>query len=816
MARTRYLSELRQDVGYAARVLRRTPGFAAVAVLTLALGIGGSTAMFTLVDSVLLRPLRFAEPDRLTMLWARMSPTRCCARLSESYVHDWRLESTAFDDIAAWSDAIVNLTGDGPALEVRADRVTTNFFTVLGIAPVEGRTFTVDTQLRDVPPEVVLSYGFWQRKYGGRPDVIGRSIILDGEPRTIVGVMPAHFAIRTVELAESRAEVWIPTALVAGDRTGMGGTHFAVGRLAPGVTIEQAHAQLMVIAGRIEQAHPSHSSNWDVGVVSLIDATVKDVRLVLLLLFGAVSLLLLMTCANVATLVLNRAATRQTELAIRLSLGATGQRLARQLFVESLVLAAVGGVLGVLFAEWSTGLLVSVIPAGLQLPRTREIGIDLRVLAFACLVTVLTAVVFGLVPLLTRARCALDVALRQSARGASSGPRRSLLNGTLTMIEVALAVVLLSGAALLGRSFWALTRVDPGFNAQQVLTMRTTLPASTYDNDEGMRGFARQLLERIGQLRDVQAAGTVNYLPMSNYGAAALFEIEGRPLASPGARPASWVSVVGGRYFEAMGIPLLRGRLPSDLDSERTGPVFVIDEALARQEWGTDDPVGARLTWRQEDETITGEIVGIVGNVRWGGMAANPNGTTYFWFPQGPTRELTVVVRTGGDPAATATQIAAQVPAIDPNQPVGEIRPMRDLVADDLAQPRFTMVLLLGFAATALLLAALGLYGVIASGVTARTREIGVRVALGAQRADVLRLVMHRALWLTGAGLVIGMAIALALGNVVASLLYGVTPTDPTTLVGVACVLISVAMLATYLPARRATRVDPMVALKND
>ncbi len=525
-------------------------------------------------------------------------------------------------------------------------------------------------------------------------------------------------------------------------------------------------------------------------------------------------ILLLIACANVANLVLSRAVTRQMELAIRLSLGATGRRLVRQVLTESLVLAFVGGTLGVVLAAWGTELLISVLPAGLDLPRARDIGVDLRILVFALLVTLFTAILFGLVPSISSARSTPQSALREATRGSSASRRRSGLGGILIISEVALALILLAGAGLLGRSFWELTRVNPGFQAEQVVTMRTTLPVSRYDNDDRIRAFSSDLLERIKNLPGVRWVGSADYLPMSRFGAADLFEIEGRPEARPEDQRASWVSVVGGHYFEAMEIPLLRGRLPVAADTEKTQPVFIIDEQLAREVFAGEDPISTRLVWHKDGQRLSGEIIGVVGSVRWRGMAADPNGTTYFWFPQDPGRQLTIVARTLGDPIAMSRLIAAQVTAIDPNQPVGEIRAMRDFVADDLAQPRFTMLVLGGFAAAALLLAAIGLYGVIAFGVAQRTREIGIRVALGAEQRDVVGLVMQRGMRLTATGLAIGIAGALALGRVVAGLLYGVTPTDPATLLAVALFLAAVAMLATYLPARRAARVDPMLALR--
>jgi predicted permease len=803
-----YARDIWQDSKYGLRLLRRAPGFTAVSIVTLALGIGASTSMFTIVDSVLFRPLSFAEPHRLVMVRPSSG-----SRLSEGYLHDWRTESRTLLDMAGWHDTRVNLTGIGSPVEILADRVTSNFFALLGVPPVIGRTFTSNHSLNAAAAEVVLSYGLWQRRFGGDRAVVGQAITLGGERVTVVGVMPQSFTIRTTEFSESRAELWMPFALIPDDWVGMGGNLHVVGRLAANVTATQAQSELAVIAKRIEAAHPSYSRDWTVGVIPLLDATVMDVRLTLLVLFGAVGVLLLIACANVANLALSRAVKRQTELAIRLSLGATRGRLLRQFASEALVLATLGGALGVVIAIWGSRVLVSVVPAGFDLPRTREISVDLRMLTFAIVVMIVAAFVAGVAPSLGPLRSARSRRL-EVASNASTLMQRTRLAPTLIVSEVALAIVLLAGAGLLVRSVWALNHVDAGFEPEQVVTMRTTLPAATYATEDRLRIFSEQLLERIAQLPGVRAVGTVNYLPLSRFGAANRFEIEGRPETRIQDQKFSWVSVVGGHYFDAMGIPLRRGRLPDPSDHERTQPVFVIDEDLARRFWPNEDPIGARLTWQTgPNETVTGEIIGIVGSVRWRGLATAPEATTYFWFPQNPGRELTIVARSVGNPAELAAPISGQVAAVDSDQPVADIRLMREMVADDLARPRFTMQLLVGFAAVALLLAMIGLYGLISLITAQRTREIGVRMALGAQRRDVLRLVMYGGLRLAVAGIVLGVAATLAIGRPMAGLIYGVRPADPITLIAVTFVVAVVALLATYVPGRRATRLDPTVAL---
>ena len=798
-----------QDARYAVRVLRRSPGFTAIAIALIALGIGATTAIFTIVNSVLLRPLPLGEPGRLAMLQLDSG-----SRFSEGYLDAWRRQARTLHDIAGWYDVRSNLTGRGEPIEVRVDRVTANFFAVLGTPPLIGRTFAVHSTLSQVDPEVVLSYGFWQRRFGGDERIVGQSITLDGESLTVVGVMPQTLKIRTNELAESRAELWMPFRLKPDELVGIGGFLNVVARLAPGVSFAQAQADLAVIAQRIEAQHPSYSRNWRVAVTPLLDATVQYVRPTLLLLFAAVGILQLIVCANVATLMLSRAASRRTEVGIRVSLGASPARLVRQLLTESVVLGAAGGALGVPLATLATQFFAGNVPAGLDLPRTGEISVDLRMLAFASLITGLTVLFCGLLPSINLLRVAPQSQLRHASRTTSSsgGP----LTGMLIVCEVALALVLLASAGLLVRSFLELTRVKTGFQAQQVLTMRTTLPAARYDSPDRILAFGRELLDRVTHVPGVQAAGFANYLPLSNTGEGAAFEIEGRPVSRPDERLGSWESIVFGQYFEAMGIPLLRGRLPGPADTEHTQLVLVIDEEAATRYFRNEDPIGRRLVFEFDRTRVTGEIIGVVGAVRWGALAARPNPTTYFWFPQRPRPDIAIAARIAGEPTAMVDAIAAQVRAIDPSQPVADVRPMRDYVSDELARPRLTAVILGGFAGSALLLTALGLYGVIAFAVTQRTREIGIRVALGARYHDVLRLLMTRGLLLIASGVAIGAAAALVEGRLVARFLYGVRPGDPPTLVTSAVLLTSIGILAVYLPARRATRVDPMVALKSE
>lgn len=800
---------VKHDLIYALRLLKRAPGFALAAVATLALGIGASTAMFAVIDSVLIRPLHFPEPDRLVML----RPTSG-ARLSPGYLDRWRRQSTTFRDLAGWLDARATMTGRGEPVQILADHATTNFFAVLGTPALVGRTFTTDRDLSRVEPEVVLSYGLWLRKFGGDPNVVGQSIVLDGRSQTIVGVMPQSFAIRTTELAESRAELWQPLRLEAQDLVGMGGNLHVVGRLASAATLDQAQADLSIIAARIEEQFPSYSREWRIQTLPLLEATVRDARPLLLVLFGAVILLLFVACANVANLAISRSVARQGEFTVRSALGATNGHLMRQLFIESVALACLGGVAGMLLAWWGTGAVQTLIAPGMNLPRTAEIIVNSRALAFAGVVTILAASSMWLVSL---ARVALKTAAPLAVTRSALGQRHPLLTNAVIVGQVAFALMLLAGTGLLTRTVQELMRVAPGFDADRVLTMKTTLSGRAYATDDRIRAFGAELLRLLESEPQVSRAGFANYLPMSRGGAANRFEIEGRSETRVEDQKFSWVSIVGGRYFEAMGIPLLDGRLPGREDTENTEPVFVIDGLLARRYWTKGDAIGAYLTWhRGNNETLTGKVVGIVGSVKFGGLAADAPPSAYWWFPQVPTREFALAIRSTGDAASVAPIVSRVIRQLDRNQPVADVRALAEFVADDVSRPRFAMELLGGFAVAALLLAGMGLYGVVGFWVARRTSEIALRVAIGARPGEVLWLVMRRTLLLVGGGVALGLGASMAFAQALGGLLYGVTPADPSALMLATLFLVAVALLAVYLPARRALRVDPIVALRVD
>ncbi len=806
------LAAVRQDVRYSFRALARTPAFTLLAVAILALGIGASTIVFAVVDAVLLKALPFSEPQRLATIQLSSG-----SRLSERYMYAWRTQSETFADIAGWYDARVILNGRGEAVEVAIDRTTPNFFAVLGTRPMLGRTFSYGDDLRQAEPEAVLSYGLWRRRFSADPRAIAQSITLDDTSYRVIGVMPPGFAIRTNELPESRAELWIPFQIDPDAGVGMGGALNVVARLDGNSSFDQAQVEVATIVDGLETERPSFTRSWRVTVTPLREATVRNVRATLIVLFGSVSILLLIACVNVATLVLSRGAARQTEIAVRISLGATVTRLMQQLITESILLAGCGAIIGLLLATGGTRLAVSQFPAMLELPRVGQTAMDSRAVMFAIAATAITVTVLGLFPASRAIRIAPHAGLQENARTASPSPDRRLFASALLVAQIALAVTLLACAGLLARSFENLARVDLGFRSNNVVTMRTTLAASRYASDDRVRAFTTDLLMRAAPIPGVRMVGLANYLPLSDVGEGMAFEIEGRSYSRPDEQPTSWRSVVGGQYFETMSIPLLRGRLPGAMDTFATQPVAVIDEALARRYWSNENPIGARLLLRNADGAKTSiVIIGIVGNVRWMATAAAPPGTTYFWAPQRPGRDITLIAGVSGNAAAAAKALARTITDIDPGQPVSDIRTLDEVVAADTARPRFTMLVLAGFASAAVVLAAIGLYSVVSFSVRQRRREIGVRVALGAQRRDVIRLFMSRGLIVTAAGIVAGIGCTLVLGRAVGGLLFEIESRDPVSIAAATVFVALVAAVATYVPAARATRLDPIVALRQD
>jgi putative ABC transport system permease protein len=796
------MDRLLQDLRFAARSLRKNPGFTLVAALTLALAIGASTSMFTIVNAVLLRPLEYRDPEQLVIVRDLNRTGTNAGVTSPANFIAWRAQAHGFTAMAATFDQPRNLTSPGEPEEILTRLTTDNFFAVLGVNTQLGRPYGPDD---DAAAVVVISHGLWQRRFGGDPQVIGRSVTINDRVRAVVGVTSPDF--RSVG---ERPDAWIPMDL---DPNWRGRFLTVLGRLRAGTSVDQAQGEMTAIARRLADELPQFNRHRSARVVPLHEQVTSNVRPALLVLFGAVGLLLLIACANVANLFLGRAATRRTEIAVRLSLGATRSRVIRQVLTESLLLAAMAGALGIIIAVWGTDAIVSVLPADLALPRLDEVRLDARVLGFTVAVCLLTGMLFGTAPAIIGSAVNLAQDTREGMRGTPAGGAR--IRRALVVVEVALAMMLLVGAGLLGRSLQQLLQVDTGLRTDQVLTMRLMLTAARYEQESELRAFMQRLLARLQSVPGADAVAGEMYLPLTGLKIGHSFTRDDRPRPRPGEQLNTDIRVVAGDYFRALGIPVLRGRGFEPRDTEHVRPVFVVNDELARRYFPDRDPLGQRISF-EWDGNVSGEIVGVVGNVREMGPKEDPSPAIYRPYAQMPMPQMTLLVRSVGDPLTLASATTAAIREIDPNQPVAEVQAMDRLLANTVARPRLVVYVLGGFAGVALLLAALGLYGIVSYSVTQRRREIGVRVALGAQRRDVLRPILREGMVLTLCGLAVVLAGSVAATRVMQSLLFGVDATDPVTLAGVAFFLTATALAASYLPARRATRLDPVVALRMD
>ncbi|HEX8137725.1 MAG TPA: ABC transporter permease [Pyrinomonadaceae bacterium] len=804
-----------QDLRYGFRMLLKRPGFTAVAVVALALGIGANTAIFSVVNGVLLRPLPFREPERLVAVWETNAKpgaeVNSRNEVALTNFLDWRAENRVFEQIAALTYASVNLTGVAEPERIQSAVVTTNMFQTLGVEPALGRAFLPEEENVKSPRVVIISHGLWQRRFGADPGLVGRTLTLNGNQTTVVGIMPRDFQLQfPVSMA---VDMWLPMRIdqaAAPDRV----YHYlyVLGRMKPGVTVAQAQSGMSAIMGQLQQQYPETNTDKGANVIPLHKQLVGTVEPYLYVLFGAVGFVLLIACANVANLLLARTSARQKEVAIRTALGASRLRLVRQLLTESVMLAVMGGATGLLLAYWGIDLLIALSPA--DVPRLGEIGLHGPVFAWTLLVSVMTGLVFGLAPALQASKPDLNEALKESGGRTSGSLRTSRLRSLLVVSEVALALVLLVGAGLMIRSLIALQRTSPGFETKNLLTMNVALPRQKYKESKQSILFFNQLIERIRSVPGVQAVGGCDPLPLSGNDGTTSFVVEGGPMLVMAERPEVGQRTITPDYFKAMGIPLIKGRAFTDQDRADAPRALVINEALARKYFPGEEPLGKRLGFDEAEKQVWWEVVGVVGNVKHKRLDLEAKPELFFPYEQQPQNFLSMVVRTSQDPGGMAGAVRSQVLSLDPEQPVFDIKTMDERLSKSVSQSRFITLLLAAFSGLALILSAVGVYGVMAYTVTQRTHEIGIRMALGAQGRDVLRLVLGQGMKLTLIGVGVGLAAALLLTRVMASLLYGVTATDPLTFVAVAALLSAVALLACFIPARRALKVDPMVALR--
>jgi putative ABC transport system permease protein len=800
-----------RDLRYGARMLARAPGFTVVAVLTLALGIGANTAIFSVINAILLRPLPYEAEDRLVFLteWSEQVPEMS---FSVANFKDVRDQSGVFESVGAYNNTNFILTGAGGEAErVSGRQVSSGLFPTLGKRPLIGRLFTAEDDKPAAEPVVLLAEGFWERRFGRDPTILGRSLTLSGVKFTVLGVIPG-----TLHASWKPTEVFTPLLRLEdtlGGETNRGNHPgiYVLGRVKPGVTIERARDEVVSIAKQLAERYPESNARQSMTLEPLREAVVGELRPALMLLLGAVALVLLIACANVANLLLARAAQREKEIAVRLAIGARRGRLVRQLLTESLLLSMAGGLLGTLLAFAGVRALVASLPTGV--PRADEIGVDAGVLAFTAALAVVTGLVFGIVPAWRVSRDAGYQPLKDGGRG-SSGPAHHRVRNTLVVAEVSLALILLVGAGLLLRSFLRVVAADPGFRAEGVLTATVPLPDTRFPENAQRALLVGRLLESVQALPGVAAAGGT--LPLLGSWQTS-FSVEGRPEPPPGQRPSADIARVAGDYLRAMGVRLLEGRVFDERDNADATPVCMVDETFVKAHWPGQSPLGKRVKFggHSDDEMPWMEVVGVVAHVKNYGVDEASRVELYLPYLQSPVGSFTLVLRSSSDPASLAPALRRAVAAVDPELPLYAVRTLDDLVAERTAQRRLAVVLLGCFAAIALALAAVGIYGVMSYAVAQRTQEIGIRMALGAHRRDVLSMVLRHGLGLALCGVALGLAAAFGLARLIAALLFQVSSADPPTFSLVPLLLIGVAALACYLPARRATRVEPLVALRH-
>jgi predicted permease len=811
-----------KDLVYGLRLMRKNPGFMIIAVVALALGVGANTAIFSVVNAVLLRPLDYNDPDRLMMVWEK-SAKRGFGAIPTSLANfvDLRTDNKSFEDLGAFADSSFNLTGGDQPERVIGLRVTASLFSVLGRQPLMGRLFMSGEDQPQAGRVLILSHALWQRSFGGNRNIVGQNVALNGDSYTVVGVMPSDFkfppafsaTIASSQYTMPHADLWVPLIADAPMMARDIRLHYMIGRLKPGVTQAMAQADMNVIAARLRRDYPVVDADTEVDVVPLREQVTGDIRLALGVLFGAVGCVLLIACANVANLLLAKASGRQKEVAIRIALGATRLRIMRQLLTESLLLGLSGGLLGSLLAVVVLRQLVVFSPANVSLPQ--NVGIDGRVLGFTLLLSLLTSVIFGLAPALQASKSDLNETLKESGRGNSGGSKQNRLRSLLVISEVALALVLLIASGLMIKSFVRLQSVNPGFNPENLITLEMQLAPNRYADKTQQTAFQQQLVQRVSNIPGVQFVGTVNNLPFSgnetNFG----MTIEGRPVIEANERPRAFFRNVSPNYFWAMGIPLRTGRIFADGDNATAPGVAIINETSARRFWPNEDPVGKRFKrGRPDSKNPWVTIIGIVGAVSHTALEAASQPEVYLPFEQNPEPNITLVARTKSDPKAFTGAVRREVSALDKDSPVSNIKFMTEILRGSVAQPRVYALLLGIFASLALVLAAIGIYGVMSYAVIQRTHEIGIRMALGAQRNDVLKLIIKQGMTLAIAGIILGLIASFALTRIMASQLFGVSTTDHVTFAAISMLLVIVTVVACYIPAVRATKVNPMVAVR--
>ena len=803
------LERAARDARFALRLLRKSPAFALTAIAVLALGIGATTAIFSVVNAVLLRPLAFSEPDRIVQVWERRAGTTHNNVIQTQNFLDWRARNRSFSQISCIYGLSMNISGDGEPVQVPGLAVSTGFFEILRTPPMLGRAIAASDDVPGAPPVAVLSYGFWQRRYGGRMDIVGQKIVVGGRQTEIIGVMPSGFAYPTI-----RADLFSAMRINPATAPRDGRNYQSVARLKDGVSLAQAQHDMEAIAAQTARERPQWNTNWSAVVIPLLEQTVGTSRDTLIVLLAAVAFVLLIACANVSNLLLMRAAGRQREMAVRAALGAGRWRLLHQTAIESLLLAVAGGALGFLLAYWCVPAAVHMLPESYPLPRRAEIAVNGTVLWFSIAASVLCGVIFGVFPALQVDRARLAEGLKQGGRTGSSGGRG--LRGALVIAELAVAVVLVAGAGLMLRSFAVLNSVNLGFRPDHLLTFRMLLIFNKYAGDLPRRaGIVANTLERVRALPEVQSASSIHVLPMLNTNSGTDYDRGDRPLPPPGQRKGGDVSVVSDDYFRTMGIPIVAGREFNSHDRLGSPGVVILNRVAAKMLYENENPIGKRVhvDWSVVTDA---EVVGIAENMRHEGLDTDPQPTLYVCNMQAPSLFASLLVRTRGEPMAAVAAVKEAMRQVDPDQGTAAIESMQQMISSSVAGPRLQTVLLGAFGGLGLLLACIGIYAVISYSVAQRVREMGIRLALGAAPAAIRRMVLREGMALAIAGIVAGVLAALALTRYLASLLYTVKPTDPAVFALVIAVLVSAAAAGCWFPARRATSVDPAVVLRDE